>query len=578
MTNKDIAEALEEVGALLELNGENQFKIRAYQNGARIVRGVSSDLEQFVAEARAGKVKGIGPALRDKIATLYETETLPYLEELRSSFPEGLLELLNIPGLGAKKIRTLYNELEISSLAELKSACEQNKLAELKGFGVKTQENILKGIAHRESFEGQYRFSEAWAEAKKLLAALRATKLTSELEVAGSLRRRKPVVKDIDIIATSDSPDRLMEAFVQYEEGVDVKAHGATKSAITLRSGISVDLRVVSKDEFAPALAYFTGSKEHNTAVRSIAQKKGYKLNEYGLFSGEEKLETAGEAEIYQELELCYIPAELREVQGEIEEAQAYFKTKKSFPRPLETSDIKGILHCHTTYSDGKHSLEQMVTAAKESGFEYIGITDHSQSAAYAGGLKAEQIQRQHEEIDQLNEALAPFRIFKGIESDILVDGALDYPDEILESFDFIVASVHSRFQLSEKEMTKRLIAAVENPYTTILGHSTGRLLLKRDGYPVNLPAVLEAAAAAGTAIEINANPRRLDLDWQYYRRAKELGIAIPICPDAHSIEGMKDIEYGVGVARKGGLTTKDILTCWPRAEVAKYFERKTSR
>ena len=567
---KAIATALEEVGVLLELKGESSFKTRAYNNAARILRSLNTGLDEFLEEIDQGNVKGIGPALTDTIFTLVDLGELPYLEELRSEFPDTLLELLKISGLGAKKIRVLRDQLGINDLEHLKEACQNGELASLRGFGKKTAENILAGIERMSTYSARFLYPSALAQANVLLAALKRSKLVQQIEVAGSLRRKKETIKDIDILACSQKPQVIMETFVGHQLVERVVAQGPTKSSVLLQSGISVDLRVVKEKEFPAALQYFTGSKEHNTEMRTIAKSAGYKLNEYGLFKGKRALSLKTEKELYEKLGLKEIPPELREANGEFEAAK-----DSKLPKLVKLKDIKGILHAHSHYSDGENSLREMAQAVKEAGYEYFGISDHSQSAAYASGLKAKDIKRQHKEIDELNQELAPFRIFKGIESDILEDGSLDYPESVLESFDFIIASVHSRFGLTEKQMTKRIQKALMNPFTTILGHPSGRLLLKREAYQINMHEILETAAEYGVAIELNANPQRLDLDWRFLRRAKDLEIPIPISPDAHSVEGLYDLKYGLGIARKGWLSKENVLNCFSLKEIEEFFQNK---
>ena len=568
MNTQEIASVLSEVAVLLELRGENQFRVRAFQNAVRVLETTQKDAGAFVDEVKGGSVKGIGPALQEAIGTLYDTGELPLVDELKDGLPDGLFEILKVPGLGAKKVRKLYEALNIDSIESLKQACLNEEVSELKGFAKKTEQNILQGIEHIEKFSGQFLYSEAKAYADSLIEHLEDSGLTEEISIAGSLRRKKEIVKDVDILASSKKPKELMEAFVSYPLTNSVTSKGDTKSAIILDSGLSVDLRVVSKKEFPTALQHFTGSKEHNTELRSISKKKGYKLNEYGLFEGEKALPIKDEAAIYKKLGLKFTEPELRENTGELG------KDNKKLPELVTSKDIKGILHAHSTYSDGKNTLREMAEACIEQGYEYLGITDHSQSAAYAGGLKPDRIKKQHAEIDKLNKELAPFKILKGIESDILKDGALDYTDKVLNSFDFIIASVHSRFSLGKEEMTERIIKAVSNPHTSILGHLTGRLLLERDSYEIDLEAVLEACAENNVAVEINAAPKRLELDWRYHKRAKELGIKIPICPDAHSIDAISYTDYGVGVARKGWLEKEDVLNTLSLSEIEEYFSK----
>ena len=581
MTTKEIAAVFEEIAVLLELKGENPFRVRAFSNAARFLKASELSTDDFIRQLQTSGVKGFGPQLAENILTLHETDGLPLWEELRASFPDSLLDFLRIPGLGAKKVKVLYEDLNLTTLEQLREACEQNKVSALKGFGKKTEQNILKGIEQYETYRTQFRFDTAEAEAKKIVSYLQEAGLADRIEIAGSLRRKKETVKDIDLLAcVSDpkkQPEKIMAAFTAYPETQSVRSHGTSKSSIVTMSGIGVDLRVIddSSDKassFATALLHFTGSKEHNTALRTLAKQKDYKLNEYGLWSNDKALDLSDEAAVYRALELAYIPPERRECLGEIEQAHSCFERNEELPRLVQLEDIKGVIHAHTTYSDGANTLEEMANAAVKRGYQYLAVSDHSQSAAYAGGLKQEDIIRQHEEIDRLNAALRPFKIFKGIESDILADGSLDYENDILARFDFVIASIHSRLSMSESEMTERIIRAVQNPFTTILGHPTGRLLLRREPYALDIHAVLQAAAEFGVAVELNANPRRFDLDWRLHQKAHELGILVPICPDAHSIEGMDLVRFGVGIAQKGGLLADDVMNTWDCSKIEEYF------
>lgn len=573
MEKEKVVEVLREIALLLQLKGENPFKVRAYEKGARVIELLEEDLDLLVKEKRLQEIDGIGKALKEKIEELVTTGRLLYYEELRKEFPDTLFELFKVPGLGPKKIQLLYNKLGITSLGELEYACLENRLLSLPGFGEKTQQNILKGISYLKRYRSMYLFSEAWAVANDMLEQIKKLPGVGQAHVAGSLRRRKELVKDIDILAESSSPEALMDWFTSQEEVDEVIAKGDTKSSIRLKNGMAVDIRVVSSQQYPYALHHFTGSKEHNTALRHIARSRGIKMNEYGMFKGEEGIliPCKSEAEIFNALGMDYIPPELRENYGEIEAA-----LNGSLPELVRAEDIKGIFHVHTNYSDGRTSLQEIAEAAMALGYSYIGIADHSQSAFYANGLTAEDIIRQHQEIDELNRRYeGRFKILKGIESDILPDGSLDYPDEILASFDFVIASIHSRFSMDRDAMTERIIKAIENPYTTILGHPTGRLLLSREGYSVDMDAILEQAAKHGVCVEINSNPHRLDLDWRWCRKAKELGISLVISPDAHDIAGLYDVYYGLGIARKGWLTRDDIINCLDWDEVLKNFSRR---
>ncbi|ABX31222.1 PHP domain protein [Petrotoga mobilis SJ95] len=570
MDKKTVIDILDEISLLLELKGENPFKIRAYYNAARALETLDEDIEVLVKNNKLKEVKGIGEAINKKITELITTGRLEYYENLKASIPGGLVEMLKIPGLGPKKIKTLYDKLDIKTVGELEYACLENRLVELPGFGEKTQKKILEGIKFVKRFSNQHLFSEAYSEADSLKQYLLKTGLVIRCEIAGSIRRKKEIVKDIDILATTNDPQKLMEIFVEYDKTRDVIAKGDTKTSITLESGINTDLRVVKDEEYPYALHHFTGSKEHNTAMRHRAKRMGIKMNEYGLFKGDTLIKCQDEEEIFRKLNLSYIPPEIRENMGEIEAAE-----KGEIPVLIEEKDIKGVFHVHTNYSDGANTLTEMVNGARELGYKYIGITDHSKSARYANGLKEEDILRQFDEIDRLNEKYTDIKILKGIESDILKDGSLDYEEDLLKQFDFVIASVHSNFKMSKEEMTERIIKAVKNKYTTILGHLTGRLLLSRDGYDLDVYKVIDACAEYNKIIEINSNPHRLDIDWRYIKYAKEKGVKLAICPDAHRVEGLLDVKYGVGIARKGWLKAKDVINTYNIDQVYEIFKRK---
>ncbi|MCP4640155.1 MAG: DNA polymerase/3'-5' exonuclease PolX [bacterium] len=552
MDNKDIAAVLEEIATLLELSGENPFKARSYTTVARRIEQLDERVDTLVAEKRLRDIKGVGDALEQKIDELVTTGALEYHQELRATFPESLFDLFGIPGLGPKRIKTLYEDLNIQSLGELEYACNENRLTTLKGFGPKMQDKVLQGIAFAKKHRDLNLISRAASEAERLRDHLADDPSVIRIEIAGSLRRRKEVVKDIDILASSEDPKSLMQRFVDAKGVESVTGHGETKSSVVLKSGIAADLRVVSDTAFPYALHHFTGSKEHNVAMRQRAKDHGLKMNEYGLFRGEDNVPCADEAAIFAELGLPYIPPEMREDTGELDLDHA--------PTLVTRDDLIGVFHCHTTYSDGRATLDEMAEAAQKLGLQYMALGDHSQSAGYANGLKPDRIAKQHAEIDKLNAKLEGFRILKGIESDILRDGSLDYDEDVLRTFEFVVASVHSKLDMKEDEATDRIVKVVENPHTDLLGHPTGRLLLSRKGYPLAMDTIIDACAANNTAIEINANPHRLDLDWRHVRRARDKGVKLCISPDAHSVDGLKDVDYGVGIARKGWLEPGDLL------------------
>lgn len=569
MDKREIIAALEEIGELLEIQGENPFKVRAYQNAARILEGLPQDPADLVASGEIQNIKGIGSGLSEKITEMVKQGKSSYLQELRRSIPPGVLELLKVPGLGPKKAKVLYEELDLHNLGELEYACKENRLLDLKGFGAKTQENILKGIEMLKKTSGRFLFDVAWRQATELLAFVERDPKVIRAAIAGSLRRCKETIGDIDILASlKGDAAPLMKKFVANPQVEDVLAQGETKSSVRLKSGIQVDFRVVEDKEFPFALLYFTGSKEHNTALRGIAKDKGLKLNEYGLFRGEKPLPCKDEAEIYKALGLHYIPPEAREGLGEIE-----FAAKRAFPRLIEAEDLRGVFHVHSEWSDGGATIYDMAKEAERLGFEYMGLSDHSQTAAYAGGLKAADLKAQAKEIAAAQKKLKKLKILQGTESDILADGGLDYPAKTLDELDFVIASVHMRFKMEKKEMTKRLVKAISDRHTRILGHISGRLLLAREPYSFDAEAVFEAAAKHRVAIEINANPHRLDLDWRFLQQAKAAGVKFSINPDAHSLNGLSDTFFGVGIARKGWLTKEDVINTQSLAEIKEYWK-----
>lgn len=570
MDKNEIAETLSEIGTILEIKGENPFKCRAFHNGARVLETLDGDLKELIESREISKVKGLGPSLVEKITEMVKQGKCSYLAELRETVPPGLLEMLEIPGLGPKKVKAVYEILEIKTVGELEYACLENRLVELEGFGKKTQEKILQGIAYRKKFQNQYLYSEAIHDAAEVLSFLESDPHVIRVSLAGSLRRHKETVKDVDLVASSKNPKKVMESFVGYKRVDEVIAKGETKSSVRLDSGLQVDLRVVTESEFPFALHHFTGSKEHNTALRSRAKKMNLKMNEYGLFRDDKPIPCTTEEEIFKALKLSFIPPEMREDHGEVEVSES-----GQIPDLVSEKDIRGIFHVHTTYSDGIHSLEEMVRAAERLGYEYIGISDHSKSARYANGLKEDDIRRQHEEIDRLNARGLRIKILKGIESDILGDGKLDYKDKVLESFDFIIASVHSGFSMPEAKMTDRIVTAMSHPLTTMLGHVTGRLLLSRPEYAVNMKKIIEAAAEHRVVIELNSNPHRLDIDWRHLKELKARNALASINPDAHRMDGLSHVHYGVGIARKGWLTPKDVLNTRPLNEMLAVLEKK---
>jgi len=577
MDKDHVAAALDEIGTLLELQGENPFRCNAYHNAARAIEQLETDLADVVAQGKLGEIPGIGDTLRDKITTLVTTGSLPFLDQLRAKTPPGLLQMMRVQGLGPKKVKALYDSLKIDDLDKLKAACEAGQVAKLKGFGAKTQQKILDGLQFLSEMGDRKRIDQALPLALELLEGMRGAPGLIRMELGGSLRRRKETINDIDILASAADAGPVMERFITLPQVVQVTNHGDTKSSVIAahEAGgkkilMNADLRVVSDEQFPFALHYFTGNKEHNVAMRVRAQAMGLKLNEYALANEERSVKVKDEAGLFKAFGLAYIPPELRENTGEIDAAE-----KNALPELVEVDDIQGVFHCHTTYSDGHNTLEEMAAAAKELGLKYLGIGDHSRSLAVANGLSEERVRHQQAAIDALNKKLKGFRVFKGTECDLLADGSLDYDDELLATFDYVVASVHTHFNQPREEMTERIVRALKNPHVTMLGHATGRLLLRREGYAVDLEKVLQTAAQEGKMVEINAHPQRLDLDWVHVKRAKALGVKLVINPDAHSTGDLAYYRYGVDVARRGWLSKGDVFNTLTAAQVAKELAKR---
>lgn len=579
MDKDKVAEVLVEIGTLLELKGENPFKTRAYFNGARTIESLNEPLAKVVAEKRLGDLKGIGEALQQKITELVETGKLKYHEELKASIPPGLVELLEIPSLGPKKIQALQKQLGVDSIEKLEAACKAGKVAELDGFGEKTQANLLEGIERKRQYASKHRLGDALRAAEPLLESLRQHPEVIRCSTAGSLRRSKEVIGDVDLLASSKKPIEVIEYFVAQPDILKVIAKGDTKASVILNGGIQADLRVVSDKEFPFALAYFTGSKEHNIVMRQRAIQRGLRLNEYGLFKSKEetrdpKLLVAckDEAEIFTTLDLPYVPPEIREDHGEFAAGE-----QGKLPKLIEWTDLKGALHNHSTWSDGHNTLEEIAAHMEGLGLEYWAITDHSRASFQANGLEPKRLREQLKAIKQLNEKLAErgsdFRLLTGAEVDILKD-KLDFDDDLLAELDVVVASLHVPAN-NETENTKRLIRAAENKFVHTLGHLTGRLLLEREPYPVNQEAVIDACAGTGTWVELNCNPYRFDLDWRLWPYARSKGVKCVINPDAHRNEHAGFLRLGVGVARKGWLTKADVINTLPLEKLRKELRRK---
>ncbi|GHO44648.1 DNA polymerase/3'-5' exonuclease PolX [Ktedonospora formicarum] len=585
MDKAQVASMLEEIASLLALKADsNVFEQRAYENAARALNSLDGDLTQLVEQKKLKGTPGLGATLIKRVEEAVQEGHIAILNELRANTPAVKLEMMRIPGVGPKKINAMYDELHPKSIADLEQACKDDKVAKIPGFGKKTQEKILQGIAFLQQHADRFRFDVAFTEAERIRAALATLPEIVRLEVAGSLRRRRETVKDIDMVvsvsdgAGQDEREKIMTFFTSQPGILSITGKGLTKSSVVLASGIAMDLRVVSDSQFPSTLHHFTGSREHHIPLRRRAQNMGMTINDYGLFKisdgSEELIPCHEESDIYAALNLEYIAPELREDTGEIEAAAQH-----KLPKLVEQSDMRGILHAHSTYSDGQRTIREMVDACIERGYSYLGLSDHSKAAAYAGGLSEDDVRRQWEEIDRLNAELkGRFRILKGIECDILKDGTLDFENDLLAGFDFVIVSIHSNFNLTPEEQTRRMLRAIANPYTSIIAHPTGRLLLGRAGYTLDMEAVVDAAAREGVCIEINAHPSRLDLDWRLVRKGREKGLKVPIGPDAHTTEGLDDVFYGIGIARKGWLSAEDVPNTLEADELLRFFQEQRER
>jgi DNA polymerase (family 10) len=559
---------------MLELAGANRFKVRAYENGAQAVLAFPGDLEEAVRTGRLRAVPGIGATIFANVESLVDTGRLPAYDELRASFPRGLSECLRVPRLGARKVKILYDALGVDSLEALERACREGRLEKVRGFGKKSAEHLLRGIAVVRAASGFHLHSAAGARARALVAFLAETGLAERVSAGGSVRRLREVVRNVDLVASpapSASAAKLGEAFRAFPEVVDVVAAGDALTTVRFLDGLSADLRIVEPEAFSAALLCFTGSGAHTSALRARAKVRGFRLDAGGLVDARGRRVTAdAESDIYAALELDYVEPELRESDGEIEAAAA-----RRLPALVARQNLLGLFHVHTDASDGRDDLETMVGAARDAGYSYVAITDHSQSAGYAGGLTMERMRAQAQQIRELRRRLPGIRILHGTEADILADGSIDYGDEFLGELDVVVASVHSRFGLSREEQTARLIRAVRNPRVAILGHPTGRLLLSREGLTADMDAVIAAAADSGCALEVNASPHRMDLDWRLVRRAVQLGAPLAIDPDAHSTRELGYVPYGVAMARKGWAEPGDVLNTRDADGVVAWLERR---
>jgi DNA polymerase (family X) len=575
MDKHEIAAIFEEIATLLTIKGENPFKVRAYIYAARALESLDEDVEVLIKTKRLKDVPHIGEHLTKKITALATKGRLPFYEKLKKSVPEGILELLKVPGLGGKRIKVLLEKLKIKNIKDLTEACQSGKIAKLGGFGIKSQNNILSGIDKMNSYEKRFLHWEVQEIANELIEKISHIKTVKKVEMAGSFRRQLETVGDLDIVASSKQPASVINAFVKLPFIKKVLLKGPTKTTVLLKKNIRVDLRVVLEEQFSFALIYFIGSKEHNIALRQRANKLGFTLSEYSLDpikpktkSPFKKKSIPSENDVYKVLKLRYIPIELRENMGEIEAAE-----KGKLPKLVEESDIKGDFHCHTASSDGHNTLNEMVEKAEKLNWQYLGISDHSKSSFQAHGLHEECLLEQIDQIKKLNRSkkYTPF-VFAGIECDVLKNGKLDFSNAILKELDYVIISIHSSLNLDEKSMTERLIRAIENPYSTIVGHLTGRLLLKRDPIKLNVTKVIDACIASNKIIELNSQPLRLDMDWRFWHKAKEKGLKCMINTDAHNVDELDFYKAGVSVAKKGWLEKKDILNTLSLEEIKKYL------
>ena len=578
MDKKDIIDLLERIGTMMEIKGENPFKIRAYFAGARTLQTMEDDLSEVIAEGRLGDIPGIGKALTEKIETLHTTGKLEFYDKLVASVPSGLMDLLEVPGLGGKKIKALHEQLGVDSIESLTKVCQEGEVAKLKGFGEKTQEKILSGIKNREAYAARHLWWDARRVVDQILPGLRALPEVQRAEAAGSFRRGMETVGDLDFIVASSNPAPIMDWFTSMDGINEVTAHGDTKSSIRLEGGMQADLRVVPAEQFYFALHHFTGSKDHNVRMRQKALSMGLSLSEWGLRPEEEKdasrkvgeIKADSEEDVFKALGLAFVPPALREGMGEVEAAE-----KNELPELLQYEDLKGCFHNHTTASDGRNTLEEIAEESDQRGWEYLGIADHSKASFQANGLDEERLLKQIAAIKELNES-GKFRVhlFSGSEVDILSGGRLDFEDDILEQLDYVVASVHNGLSQDVETMTERLIRAIEHPAVTMIGHLSGRLLLRREASKMKVQKIIDAALANQTILELNANPMRLDMDWRHWRRAAERGLMCCINPDAHALHHFDYQLAGVHAARKGWLTRENILNTRPLVEIQRYLSK----
>jgi DNA polymerase (family 10) len=568
--NQDVQNTFEDIADLLELQGANPFRVRSYRNAARTIGGLSESVSDLIKQNKdLSSLSGIGKDLAQKIQQLVETGNLPFLEDLKKSIPSELIQLMRVSGLGAKRVKTIYEKLNIKNMQDLAQAAKDHHIQNLSGFGPKTEQNILEGVQQVQESERRIKLPIAEQYATSLIEYLKKDKHIQSIDIAGSYRRRKETVGDVDILVTCKKGSNVSEKFVKFEDVVKVVSKGESRSTVILRSGLQVDLRIVPQKSYGAALHYFTGSQAHNIAVRKLGQKKKLKINEYGVFKGKKYIAGKREKDIFAQVKLPYIEPELRENNGEIEAAR-----KDQLPRLISIKNIRGDLHTHTKESDGRYTLEEMADAAQERGYEYIANTEHSKHVSVANGLDAKRLAGHIKKIDRLNKKLKGFTILKGIEVDILEDGTLDLSNDILKELDIVVAAVHYKFNLSEKKQTTRIIKAMDNPYLNIIAHPTGRMINERNPYSVNMDHIMNAAKEKGCFLEVNSHPERLDLNDIHCRMAKEKKMRISISTDAHSVNDYAYIRYGIGQARRGWIEKNDVLNTRSLNSLRKLLKR----
>jgi len=574
MTNQEIADILRHISEILDIQGENPFKIRAYIKAAETVEGLTYQLSSLEDKSKMKELPGIGEAIAKKMTELLETGKLKYYEDLKKSEYAPLTEFLRIPGMGPKHAKLVFDQLGTKTIAQLRKAAEKGKLRELPGLGEKVEQNILQGIQQVQKYKERLPLAFIHPRAQGIMEDMRRVKEVKKITLAGSLRRMRETIADVDILVASEKPQPVMDAFVSLPQTKKIIAKGETKSSILTREGFQVDLRVVEPQSFGAAQHYFTGSKAHNIRIRSLGIDRKLKVNEYGVFRGKKSIAGLTEEEVFRSVGLSFIPPELREDQGEIEAG-----LKGKLPHLVELKDLKGDLHTHTEWTDGHLSIKEMAKAAQKRGYQYLAICDHSPTVGVTNGLTPQRLKRQIQEIDKLNKTISRnkggrnFRILKGIEVDIKANGQLDLPDEILKELDVVVAAVHTRFGQSEEEMTKRIVKAVENPHVDIIAHPTGRLIGRREPYQVDMDKLMDACKANGKALELNAYPERLDLSDLNCRKAKERGIKIAISSDAHRDSHLDWMSFGIATARRGWIEPGDVINTLPLAKLLKWLK-----